>query len=133
MTEQLATAADSVVSLYKRINETSSNNLAAGDNTHHQHSDLQNLQQVLEISVKRNVSILQEVLTLRQNGVEISTQNQNGVGASSDAPLTETIQKLSDLASGDFPNEESNVINFMHKYSDILLNIMQQKMSNINK
>lgn len=128
VTEQLTSAADSVVSLYKRINETSSSNLGDGDNSHHQ-----NLQQILEMSIKKNVSILQDVLTLRQNGVDVSTQNQNGVGAASDAPLPETIQKLSDLASGDFPNDESNVINFMHKYSDILLNIMQQKMSNINK
>lgn len=110
-----------MISLYKRLSDPSANqidNLPA--------SQKQNLAKILENSVHKNLQILQEIFASKQNG---ASQN----GGHFDSPTTETIKKFNELSAQELSGDQTNVVNFMHQYSDILLNIMQQKMSSVKK
>lgn len=128
--EQLTKAADNVVELYKRltnISDSSNEGFASS-------AQKTSMVKILETSVAKTQSVLQEVAAqhLKQNGSSSSPNNNGNITDTQ----TDTVKKLNDLAQtniGGGGGDQTNVISFMHQYSDILLNIMQQKMANANK
>lgn len=109
--DQLTKAADNVVKLYNRLNESDS------DSSESQADKIDRV----KISMIRTHKILHECIfkELKQNNGSI------------DVNQTDTVKKLNDLVSKG-PTGPNSVISIMEQYSDILLDMVQQKIHNAN-
>lgn len=104
------TTAEKVVNLYDRLNET--------DDT--SESQIERIDRV-KMSILRTHKILHDCIfrELKQNNGSI------------DVNQTDTVKKLNDLVSKG-PSGPNSVISIMEQYSDILLDMVQQKVHNTN-
>lgn len=105
-------AADNVAELFRRLNgpETETDSIATS-------VQRKSLLKILESSATRTMNALQDMSRhALQNGDHTN----------------ETLKKLNELTAVG-ADDQTNIINFMHQYSDILLNVMQQKMAGANK
>ncbi|XP_056630117.1 mitogen-activated protein kinase-binding protein 1 isoform X3 [Diorhabda sublineata] len=107
--DQLTSTAEKVVKLYDRLNET--------DVGHE--SQLDRIDKV-KMSMIRTHKILHDCILK-----ELKQNNGN-----TDVNQTDTVKKLNDLVSKG--PSGPNVINIMEQYSDILLDMVQQKMHSAN-
>lgn len=112
--EQLTKAADNVVDLYSRLNDT---------DTDTQNTSVAKMDMVknLEMSILNTHKILHDCIfkKLKQGNGNV------------DVNQTDTVKKLNDLASKG-PSGPNSVVNMMEQYSDILLDMVQQKIHNSN-
>lgn len=108
--DQLITTAENVVKLYDRLNEEEDGNESQIDRMDR-----------MKMSMIRTHKILHDCIfrELKQNNGSINV-NQ-----------TDTVKKLNDLVSKG-PGGPNSVISIMEQYSDILLDMVQQKMHNAN-
>lgn len=108
--DQLITSAENVVKLYDRLNK--------GEDANESQIDRMDR---MKLSMIRTHKILHDCIfrELKQNNGSINV-NQ-----------TDTVKKLNDLVSKGAGGPNS-VINVMEQYSDILLDMVQQKMHNAN-
>ncbi|CAG9861239.1 unnamed protein product [Phyllotreta striolata] len=108
--DQLTSTAEKVVKLYNKMSETD-------DATESQMDKMDKV----KMSMIRTHKILHDCI-LR----ELKQNNGNA-----DVNQTDTVKKLNDLVSKG-PSGPNNVINVMEQYSDILLDMVQQKMHSAN-
>lgn len=108
--DQLTTTAEKVVKLYDRLNESDDGN----------ESQMERIDRV-KMSMIRTHKILHDCIFKELK------QNNGGI----DVNQTDTVKKLNDLVSKG-PSGPNSVINIMEQYSDILLDMVQQKIHNAN-
>ncbi|XP_074041740.1 WD repeat domain 62 isoform X2 [Leptinotarsa decemlineata] len=110
LVDQLTNTAENVVKLYDRLNE--------GEDS--SESQIERLDRV-KMSMIRTHKILHDCIfkELKQNNGSI------------DVNQTDTVKKLNDLVSKG-PSGPNSVISIMEQYSDILLDMVQQKIHNAN-
>lgn len=112
--EQLTKAADNVVDLYNRLNDTDTD-------THETSVAKMDMVKNLEMSILTTHKILHDCIfkKLKQSNGNV------------DVNQTDTVKKLNDLVSKG-PSGPNSVVNMMEQYSDILLDMVQQKIHNSN-
>ncbi|XP_072381672.1 mitogen-activated protein kinase-binding protein 1 isoform X9 [Diabrotica undecimpunctata] len=108
--DQLTSTAEKVVKLYDRLSEADDGN----------ESQIDRMDKV-KMSMIRTHKILHDCILK-----ELKQNNGN-----TDVNQTDTVKKLNDLVSKG-PSGPNNVINIMEQYSDILLDMVQQKMHSAN-
>ncbi|KAJ8956105.1 hypothetical protein NQ318_016559 [Aromia moschata] len=108
--DQLTSTAEKVVKLYDRLNETDDGN----------ESQIERIDRV-KMSMIRTHKVLHDCIFRELK------QNNGGI----DVNQTDTVKKLNDLVSKGQSGPNS-VINIMEQYSDILLDMVQQKIHNAN-
>ncbi|KAK9872811.1 hypothetical protein WA026_019595 [Henosepilachna vigintioctopunctata] len=110
---QLTLAANNVVELYNRLNDSEGD---SGENT-----DRDDVVRKLELSIVRTHKVLHDCIfkKLKQNNGNI------------DVNQTDTIKKLNDLVAKS-PSSQNSIVTMMEQYSEILLDIVQQKIHNSN-
>ncbi|KAJ8981871.1 hypothetical protein NQ317_008218 [Molorchus minor] len=108
--DQLTTTAEKVVKLYDRLNESDDTN----------ESQIEKIDRV-KMSMIRTHKVLHDCIFRELK------QNNGGI----DINQTDTVKKLNDLVSKG-PTGPNSVINIMEQYSDILLDMVQQKIHNAN-
>ena len=112
--QQLTKAADKVVELYNRLNETETD-------THDTTVAKMDMVKNLEMSILNTHKILHDCIfkKLKQSNGNV------------DVNQTDTVKKLNDLVSKG-PSGPNSVVSMMEQYSDILLDMVQQKIHNSN-
>lgn len=115
--KQLTDAASNVVELCKRLNGNETNN-----KTPEIAEQTTNMVNRLEQSITLTLKQLQD-LTLR---------NFEKCNGNIDVNQTDTVKKLNDLISKGFSNDQSIVLSRMQQYTDILLELMQQRVQGSN-
>lgn len=118
---QLTKAADNVVELYKRLTDVDANcssQLATVQKT--------DMVKTLELSMARTQKVIQEI-QLAELRKDLGHNNGN-----EDVNQTDAVKKLNDLVAKGFGNDQNTAVKMMQQYSDILLNMMQQKLQNTN-
>lgn len=108
--DQLVNTADNVVKLYYRLNDE--------DNPNESHIDRMDR---MKMSVIRTHKILHDFIFKELK------QSNGGINVNQ----TDTVKKLNDLVSKG-PGSPNSAITIMEQYSDILLDMVQQKMHNAN-
>lgn len=108
--QQLTKAADNVVELYNRLN----------DGAPAPHATSSDMVKNLEMSILNTHKVLHDCIFKK-------LKQSNG----NDVNQTDTVKKLNDLISK-VPNSQNSVVSMMEQYSDILLDMVQQKIHNSN-
>ncbi|XP_045468515.1 mitogen-activated protein kinase-binding protein 1 isoform X11 [Harmonia axyridis] len=113
---QLTVAANNVVELYNRLNDSEITGDSSGDS-----ADREDAVRKLELSIVRTHKVLHDCIfkKLKQNNGNI------------DVNQTDTVKKLNDLVTKG-SNSHSSIVTMMEQYSDILLDMVQQKIHNSN-
>ncbi|EFA05055.2 WD repeat-containing protein 62-like Protein [Tribolium castaneum] len=113
--QQLTKAADNVVGLYNRLSDTE---------TDTQNSSVAKMDMVkdLEMSILNTHKVLHECIfkKLKQSNGNV------------DVNQTDTVKKLNDLVSKGSSGGPNSAVSIMEQYSDILLDMVQQKIHNSN-
>ncbi|XP_017782013.1 PREDICTED: WD repeat-containing protein 62 isoform X2 [Nicrophorus vespilloides] len=108
---QLTKAANNVVELYRRLTDPTERIPKEGSL---QKADiLKNL----ELTIASTQKVLQDIT------LEKFRQSSSHI----DVNQTDAVKKLNDLISKGFTNDQNDVVNLMQQYSDIILDMMQQK------
>jgi hypothetical protein len=112
--QELTEAADKVVGLYNRLNETETD-------TRETSVAKMDMVKNLEMSILHTHKILHDCIfkKLKQSSGNV------------DVNQTDTVKKLNDLVSKG-PSGPNSVVSMMEQYSDILLDMVQQKIHNSN-
>ncbi|XP_044734797.1 WD repeat-containing protein 62 isoform X2 [Chrysoperla carnea] len=133
--EQLTHTAENVVQLYRRLtlNET----LSPEQSTNSEEIDKSHMMKNLECAMLETQKILQLAVKQQQQQQDVNNlQDGNGHGGGSESIDVISHNNLRDLVamstaannSANNSTNQANVVLMMQQYSDILLNMMQQKM-----